>query len=48
MVKYESLYTTELIQKLGSTKKENAWKVIEFLQSENKLDVDKVGWERLK
>ena len=48
MVKYESLHTTELIQKLGSTKKENAWKVIEFLQSENKLDVDKAGWVRLK
>jgi ATP-dependent DNA helicase RecQ len=48
MVKYESLHTTDLIQKLGSTKKENAWKVIEFLQSENKLDVDKAGWVRLK
>lgn len=48
MVKYESLHTTDLIQKLGGTRKENAWKVIEFLQAENKLDVDRAGWVRLK
>lgn len=48
MVKYESLHTTDLIQKLAGTRKENAWKVIEFLQAENKLDVDRAGWVRLK
>ena len=29
-------------------KKEKAWKVIEFLQAENKLEVDNAGWVRLK
>ena len=38
----------ELIDQLGSFKKEKAWKVIEFLQAEDKLEVDKAGWVRLK
>ena len=38
----------ELLDKLGSFKKEKAWKVIEFLQAEDKLEVDKAGWVRLK
>jgi len=48
MVKYESLNTRELLLKLSSTKKEKAWKVIEFLQAENKITVDKTGQVKLK
>jgi hypothetical protein len=36
------------LDQLGTIKKEKAWKVIEFLQAENKLEVDKAGWVRLK
>ncbi len=43
MVKYESLHTRDLLLKLSSTKKEKAWKVIEFLQAENKITVDRSG-----
>ena len=38
----------ELIDQLGNVKKEKAWRVIEFLQAEDKLEVDKGGWVRLK
>ena len=38
----------ELLDRLGSFKKEKAWMVIEFLQAEDKLEVDKAGWVRLK
>jgi len=38
----------ELLDRLGAIKKEKAWKVIEFLQAENKLEVDNAGWVRLK
>ena len=44
----QPLPSKELIDQLGSIKKEKAWKVIEFLQAENKLEVDKAGWVRLK
>ncbi len=30
--------------KLNSIKKEKAWKVIEFLQAENKIEMDETGW----
>jgi ATP-dependent DNA helicase RecQ len=48
LVKYESLATKDLLQKLGAVKKEKAWKVIEFLQAENKIEMDTSGWVRLK
>ena len=48
MVKYESLHTKELLQKLNGIKKEKAWKVLEFLQAENKINVDSTGWVKLK
>ncbi|MBL7724077.1 MAG: RecQ family ATP-dependent DNA helicase [Chitinophagaceae bacterium] len=48
MVKYESLHTKELLQKLNGIKKEKAWKVLEFLQAENKIHVDSTGWVKLK
>ena len=47
-VKYEPLQTKDLLLKLNSIKKEKAWKVIEFLQAENKIELDKNGWIQLK
>jgi len=44
----QPLPSKELLQRLSGIKKEKAWKVIEFLQAENKLEVDKSGWVRLK
>lgn len=43
-----SLRTKELLTALGSIKKEKAWKVIEFLQAENKIEMDTAGLVRLK
>lgn len=48
MIKYESLHTKDLFQKLNGIKKEKAWKVIEFLQAENKIEMDAGGWVKLK
>jgi ATP-dependent DNA helicase RecQ len=47
-VKYEPMHTRELLLKLSGVKKEKAWKVIEFLQAENKIELDKSGWVRMK
>jgi ATP-dependent DNA helicase RecQ len=44
----QPLPSKELMDQLGAIKKEKAWKVIEFLQAENKLEVDNAGWVRLK
>jgi ATP-dependent DNA helicase RecQ len=44
----QPLPSKELLDRLGSFKKEKAWQVIEFLQAEDKLEVDKAGWVRLK
>ncbi|HET6993661.1 MAG TPA: ATP-dependent DNA helicase RecQ [Chitinophagaceae bacterium] len=38
-----SLRAKELLSALGSIKKEKAWKVIEFLQAENKIEMDESG-----
>lgn len=43
IIKYESLHTKDLMLKLNGIKKEKAWKVVEFLQAENKIKVDKSG-----
>jgi len=48
MVKYESLHTKDLLQKLTGVKKEKAWKMLEFLQAENKIEMDAGGRVRLK
>jgi ATP-dependent DNA helicase RecQ len=48
LVKYESLPAKELLLKLSNIKKEKAWKVIEFLQAENKIEMDSTGYVRLK
>jgi ATP-dependent DNA helicase RecQ len=38
----------ELLQHLPGIKKEKAWKVVHFLQAENKIELDKDGMIRLK
>jgi ATP-dependent DNA helicase RecQ len=48
IVRNEPLYTKDLLLKLNGVKKEKAWKVIEFLQAENKIEMDSNGWVRLK
>jgi ATP-dependent DNA helicase RecQ len=48
MVKYESLHTKDLLLKLNGIKKEKAWKVLEFLQAENKIEMNSSGFVRLK
>lgn len=48
MVKYESLHTKDLLKKLNGIKKEKVWKVIELLQAENAIEMDKTGWVKLK
>jgi ATP-dependent DNA helicase RecQ len=48
MVKYESLHTKDLLLKLNGVKKEKAWKMLEFLQAENKIEMDAGGRVRLK
>lgn len=48
IVKYESLHTKDLLQKLNGIKKEKVWKVIEFLQAEKEIEMDKTGWVKLK
>jgi ATP-dependent DNA helicase RecQ len=47
-IKYESLHAKELLVKLTGIQKEKAWKVIEFLQAENKIHLDEKGWLRIK
>jgi ATP-dependent DNA helicase RecQ len=44
----QPLPSKELLLTLGNIKKEKAWKVIEFLQAENEIEMDKAGWVRLK
>lgn len=43
-----SIHSKDLLQHLHGFKKEKAWKVIEFLQAENKIEVDAGGWVTLK
>jgi ATP-dependent DNA helicase RecQ len=48
IVKYESLHTKDLLLKLNGVKKEKAWKVLEFLQAESKIEMNAGGWVKLK
>jgi ATP-dependent DNA helicase RecQ len=48
IIKDEPLHTKGLLLKLSGVKKEKAWKVIEFLQAENKIEMDAGGWIKLK
>jgi ATP-dependent DNA helicase RecQ len=43
IIKIEPLPIKELMRKLNGIKKEKAWKVIEFLQSENAIEMDSTG-----
>jgi ATP-dependent DNA helicase RecQ len=47
-VKRESMDARQLLQQLTGIKKEKAWKVINFLQAENKIELDKKGHIHLK
>jgi ATP-dependent DNA helicase RecQ len=47
-LKPQPLPAKELLEALNGVKKEKAWKVIEFLQAENEIEMDKAGWVRLK
>jgi len=47
-VKGQSIHTSVLLQNLKGIKKEKAWTVINFLQSENKIELDKDGRVSLK
>lgn len=42
-VQHKSISTKELLQQLKGIKKEKIWKVLEFLQTENKIEIDKSG-----
>ena len=44
----QPLPAKELMLYLGGVKKEKAWKVIELLNAEDKIEMDKSGWVRLK
>lgn len=48
LVKYESLSPATLLEKLSGVGKEKAWKMIEFLQAENKIEMDRAGLIKLK
>ena len=44
LAKTRRLSIKQLLQELKDVKKEKAWKVIEFLQAENKISSDAEGW----
>lgn len=44
----QTLHIKELLSQLSGIKKEKAWKVIEFLQAENKIELDNAGYVKLK
>ena len=44
IVKKEPVQIKDLMLRLNGIKKEKAWKVIEFLQDENKIAMDETGW----
>ena len=43
ILKKEPLHIKDLMLKLNGIKKEKTWKVIEFLQAENKIEMDQAG-----
>jgi len=47
-LKEQSIHSKDLLQNLKGIKKEKAWKVINFLQAENRIELDKAGWITLK
>jgi len=47
-MKDHSIHTKELLEELKGINKQKAWKVLQHLQAENKIELDKAGWVRLK
>ena len=47
-VKNDSIHAKELMHRLKGIQKEKAWKVLTFLQSEDKIEMDRTGLIRLK
>ena len=47
-MKDQSIHAKELLEQLKGIQKEKAWKVLHHLQAENKIELDKGGWVRLK
>ena len=47
-IKKNALHSNELLKDYAGSKKEKAWKIIEFLQAENKIEMDKNGIFKLK
>ena len=47
-VRENSIQTKDLLQQLAGINKQKAWRVLSFLQAENKIEVDDAGWIRLK
>jgi ATP-dependent DNA helicase RecQ len=43
----KGLHTKDLLEKLSGLNKEKVWSVIEYLQAEKKIELDKKGWLRL-
>ena len=48
IVQNKPVHIKDLLLQLNGIKKEKAWKVIEFLQAENKIEIDTNGWIRQK
>jgi len=48
ILELQTMPAKELIETLGTIKKEKAWKVLDFLQAENEIEMDNTGWVRLK
>lgn len=48
LIRPKPLASSDLIKNLTGIKKEKAWRVVHFLQAENKIEVDKDGVIRLK
>jgi ATP-dependent DNA helicase RecQ len=44
IIKSGALPVKEMMRRLNGIKKEKAWKVIDFLQAENKIEIDQKGW----
>jgi hypothetical protein len=47
-MKDQSIHSKDLLHRLAGVNKEKAWKVLHHLQAENKIELDKAGWVRLK
>jgi len=47
-VKEHSILTKDLLQQLAGINKQKAWRVLSFLQAENKIEMDDAGWIRLR